>query len=83
MAASLLELAPVALELLVYALGSVLFSAAGVYIENTALSTVTGQPLVGAWLAFVGVVALAVSYTLLTDKFVPTLCSFRADGGAA
>jgi hypothetical protein len=77
---TLLELLPSLLELAFYAVGTVGLSAAGVYIEQFALVTVEGgQPTLGAWVAFMGVMAFYFAYLLATDKVRPQLAAVRRD----
>jgi hypothetical protein len=71
---SLFELLPELLELLVFGLGSVLLSVAGVYIERFALVTAEGGQLeLGLWVALMGVMAFYFAYLTVTDKFRPKL----------
>ena len=75
MSAALLELLPVIAELLIYGLGALLLSGAGVYIEEIAFTTAAaGQVKLGGWMAVIGAVALYMGYLLLTDK-----CYSRAE----
>jgi hypothetical protein len=68
-----LELLPELVELLVFGLGSVLFSAAGVYIERFAVLTVEGGQLgLGLWVGFMGLMAFYFAYLTATEKFRPT-----------
>ncbi|MGQ4556359.1 hypothetical protein [Halobellus sp. GM3] len=69
MSASLLELAPAFIELLVFSVGSLGLSLAGVYIERFAFATAqTGEPMLGLWAGVMGAVALYFAYLLATDK---------------
>jgi len=75
---ALLELFPELLELLVFGLGSVGLSIAGLYIERFALATVeSGNAKLGAWLAFMGFMAFYFAYLMSTDKFRPKLAMVR------
>jgi hypothetical protein len=74
---SLLELLPELLELLAFGLGSVLLSAAGVYIERFALLTVEGGQLaLGLWVALMGAMAFYFAYLTVTEKFRPAFARF-------
>lgn len=69
MTTSIAVLLPELLELLLFSLGSLGLSVAGVYIERFALSTLqTGDPVTAAWAGVIGGVALVVAYFLATDK---------------
>jgi uncharacterized membrane protein len=75
---TVLELLPALLELLAFALGSVGLSVAGLYIERFALATVeSGNAKLGAWLAFMGLMAFYFAYLMSTDKFQPKLAAVR------
>jgi uncharacterized membrane protein len=75
---AVLELLPALLELLAFALGSVGLSVAGLYIERVALATVeSGNVKLGAWLAFMGLMAFYFAYLMSTDKFQPKLAAVR------
>ncbi|WP_136588936.1 hypothetical protein [Salinigranum halophilum] len=72
-----LELLPELLELLVFGLGSVLLSAAGVYIERFALLTAEGGQLaLGAWVALMGIMAFYFAYLTVTERFRPRFVRF-------
>ena len=74
MLAELLELLPELLGLGFFGLGTVALSAAGVYAERVALATVqSGQSALGAWIAFMGVMAFFFAYLMATDKLRPRL----------
>ncbi|WP_251329212.1 hypothetical protein [Haloplanus pelagicus] len=78
MTTTLLELLPELLELLVFGLGSVGLSVAGLYIERFALATVeSGHVKLGAWIGFMGVMAFYFAYLMSTDKFRPKLAAVR------
>ena len=78
MNSTLLELLPQLLELLAFAFGSVGLSVAGLYIERLALTTAeSGQVKLGAWMAFMGVMAFYFAYLMSTDKFRPKLAAVR------
>lgn len=78
MSTSLLALLPELLELLLFSLGSLGLSVAGVYIERFALSALqTGDPVTAAWAGFVGGVALVVAYFLATDKVAGKVADIR------
>lgn len=67
--ASVLELLPQLLELLVLSLGSAGLSVAGLYIERFALTSVqTGRTVIAVWAAVIGCVVLAFAYLMATDK---------------
>jgi len=71
---SLVELVPELLELTVYGLVSVVLSIAGAYIERAGVAAATGgQPTLGAWLAFMGLLVIGAAYLLATDRLVPKL----------
>jgi uncharacterized membrane protein len=75
---TVLELLPALLELLAFGLGSVGLSVAGLYIERFALATVeSGNAKLGAWLAFMGLMAFYFAYLMSTDKFQPKLAAVR------
>jgi len=74
----LLELLPELLELLLFGLGSVGLSVAGLYIERLALDTVESCHVkLGAWIAFMGCMAFYFAYLMSTDKFQPKLAVVR------
>jgi len=71
---SAFEVLPELLELVVFSLGSVGLSVAGLYVEQFALTSVqTGQTVTGAWAAVIGCVVLGFAYLMATDKAVPSL----------
>ena len=71
---ALLEL----LELALFGIGGVGLSIAGAYLERVALVTAeSGQPKLGAWIAFVGVMAFYFAYLFGTDKFGPKVAALR------
>ena len=75
---ALLELLPELFELLLFGLGSVGLSVAGLYIERFALATVeSGNAKLGAWIAFMGLMAFYFAYLMSTDKFRPKLAAVR------
>jgi len=78
MTASIAVLLPELLELLLFSLGSLGLSLAGVYIERFALSTLqTGDPITAAWAGLIGAVALVVGYFLATDKAAGKVTDIR------
>jgi uncharacterized membrane protein len=78
MNSALLELLPELLELLVFGLGSVGLSIAGLYLERFALATAeSGHAKLGAWIAFMGLMAFYFAYLMSTDKFRPKLAAVR------
>ncbi len=78
MSTSVLTLLPELVELLLFSLGSLGLSVAGVYIERFALSTLqTGDPVTAAWAGVIGGVALVVAYFLATDKVAGKLTDIR------
>ena len=79
MFAKLVELLPELLELGLFGLGTVALSVAGAYAERAALATVqSGQPALGAWMAFMGVMSLFFAYLMATDKLHPRLSAVGA-----
>ncbi|MFD1598524.1 hypothetical protein [Halobellus rarus] len=74
MAAALLELLPMFLELFVFSLGAVGLSLTGAYVERFAVATAQhGQPLLALWAAVMGAVALYFAYSLAIGRVAPTL----------
>lgn len=77
MRTELLEVFPELIELVFFAVGSVLLSAVGVYVERFALQTaVDGQLALGAVFGVIGAVAFYFAYLLVTDQFRPRLAEF-------
>jgi len=71
-------LLPELLELLLFGVGSVGLSVAGLYIERFALATIeSGNVKLGAWMAFMGAMAFYFAYLMSTDKFRPKLAAVR------
>lgn len=78
MSTALLGLFPELLELLLFGVGSVGLSVAGLYIERFALATIeSGNVKLGAWMAFMGAMAFYFAYLMSTDKFRPKLAAVR------
>ena len=78
MSTALLGLLPELLELLLFGVGSVGLSVAGLYIEQFALATIeSGNVKLGAWMAFMGAMAFYFAYLMSTDKFRPKLAAVR------
>ncbi|WP_092633301.1 hypothetical protein [Haloplanus vescus] len=78
----LLELLPQLVELLAFAFGSLGLSAAGVYLERFALTTLeTGNAKLGGWIAFMGLMAFYFAYLMSTDKVRPKLAAVRRQAG--
>ena len=78
MSTALLGLHPELLELLLFGVGSVGLSVAGLYIEQFALATIeSGNVNLGAWMAFMGAMAFYFAYLMSTDKFRPKLAAVR------
>jgi hypothetical protein len=78
MSTALLGLLPELLELLLFGVGSVGLSVAGLYIERFALATIeSGNVKLGAWMAFMGAMAFYFAYLMSTDKFRPKLAAVR------
>ncbi|MFB6107572.1 MAG: hypothetical protein ABEJ82_01870 [Haloplanus sp.] len=70
---------PELVELLAFGVGTVALSVAGFSIEQFAMTSLqSGQPKLGAWAGFVGLVTLAFAVLLATDKFHPRLTAVRA-----
>lgn len=71
-------------ELAVFGVGSVGLSLVGAYIEQFAISTLqSGQMILGAWAAVIGIVVLYFAYMLATDKFSTKLEEFKRSRGTA
>ena len=80
MLAELLELLPILAELGFFGSGTVAPSVAGVYAERAAFATVqSGQSALGAWIAFMGVMAFFFAYLMATDKLHPRLSAVGTD----
>ena len=78
MSTALLGLLPELLELLLFGVGSVGLSVAGLYIERFALATIeSGNVKLGAWMAFMCAMAFYFAYLMSTDKFRPKLAAVR------
>ena len=78
MSTALLGLLPELLELLLFGVGSVGLSVAGLYIEQFAFATIeSGNVKLGAWMAFMGAMAFYFAYLMSTDKFRPKLAAVR------
>ncbi|WP_049934934.1 hypothetical protein [Haloplanus natans] len=78
MSTALLGLLPELLELLLFGVGSVGLSVAGIYIEQFALATIeSGNVKLGAWMGFMGAMAFYFAYLMSTDKFRPKLAAVR------
>ena len=79
MLATLLELWPAFLELFFFAVGTVLLSGVGLYLEEFALETAAGgQPALALWLAVMGAMAFYFGvYLLGYTEFRPRLHRLR------
>ena len=76
MTTTALELLPVIFEFSAFGLSALGLSILGAYVERFAIVTAQhGQPMLGAWAAVMGAVALYFAYSLTTDRVVPALFS--------
>ena len=66
-------------ELLFFAVGTVVLSGVGIFLEEFALATVLGgEPLLGAWVALMGLMAFYFGpYLMGYDQFLPRLAALR------
>lgn len=66
------------LALLTYAAASAALAGAGVFVETAGVrDLLSGETMLGAWLAFVGLVALAAAAHLARDQVVPRAAALR------
>ena len=73
---SLLDLGGEALSVAVYAVGTLVLSALGIFAEYSSLQQfLGGEPLLAGWFAFMGVVAFAFAANLGREKLLPLLAS--------
>lgn len=66
-------------EILFFGVGTVVLSGAGVYLEEFALTTaLSGEPLLGAWIGLMGLMAFYFGpYLMGYDELRPRVTAFR------
>lgn len=66
------------LAVLAYAVASVVLAGAGVFVETAGIRDLLGgETMLGAWLAFVGLLALAAAAHLARDKVLSRAAALR------
>lgn len=67
-------------ELLFFAVGAVVLSGVGIFLEEFALATIQGgEPLLGAWVALMGLMAFYFGpYLMGYEEFRTRLAAFRS-----